>query len=39
MVSMLPRQETGKLARKTVVELFAKTKRSRTLEDGEAADN
>ena len=39
MVPMLPRQETGKLSRKIIVELFAKTKRSRTLENGDPADN
>ena len=39
MVPMLPRQETGKLARKIVLELFAKTQRSRTLENGDPADN
>ena len=39
MVPMLPRQETGKLSRKMIVELFAKRKRSRTLEHGDPADN
>ncbi|GAH32515.1 unnamed protein product [marine sediment metagenome] len=38
-VPKLPRQETGKLARKTIVELFARTKRNRTTKDGDAADN
>jgi len=39
IVPILPRQETGKLARKIVVELFEQTKRSRTLENEDLADN
>jgi acyl-coenzyme A synthetase/AMP-(fatty) acid ligase len=38
-VPMLPRQETGKLARKIVVELFAQTKRSRMLDNEDPAGN
>jgi len=38
-VPELPRQETGKLTKETIVELFAETKRSRSTHDGDAADN
>jgi acyl-coenzyme A synthetase/AMP-(fatty) acid ligase len=38
IVPMLPRQETGKLARKVVVELFEQTKRSRPLRNAGPAD-
>lgn len=38
-VSKLPRQETGKLTKKAIAELFARTKRSRTTNDGDSADN
>jgi len=38
-VPKLPRQETGKLTRKTIVDLFAQTKRSKTTKDVDAADN
>ena len=38
-VPILPRQETGKMARETIVELFARTKRSRATKDGDATDN
>jgi acyl-coenzyme A synthetase/AMP-(fatty) acid ligase len=38
-VPKLPRQETGKLTRKSIVELFVRTKRSRTTKNGDAADN
>ena len=38
LVPMLPRQETGKLARKMVLDLF-KTRRSLSEDDGEPADN
>jgi len=38
-VAILPRQETGKLARKIVVQLFEETKRNKALEDAGPADN
>jgi acyl-coenzyme A synthetase/AMP-(fatty) acid ligase len=38
-VPKLPRQETGKLTKKAIVDLFARTKRSRTTKDGDSADN
>jgi len=38
-VLKLPRQETGKLTKKSIVDLFARTKRSRTTKNGDAADN
>ena len=38
-VPKLPRQETGKLTRKSIVDLFARAKRSRTTKNGDAADN
>jgi len=39
MVSMLPRQETGKLARSMLLDLFEQTRRSRTQQDEGAARN
>jgi acyl-coenzyme A synthetase/AMP-(fatty) acid ligase len=39
IVPMLPRQETGKLARKMLVELFQQTRRSKTQKDEGPADN
>ena len=38
-VDILPRLETGKLARKKILELFTRTKRSRTTKDGDATDS
>lgn len=38
-VAILPRQETGKLARKIVVQLFEEAKRNKALEDAGPADN
>ena len=38
LVPMLPRQETGKLARKIVVELFETAKKNRTHKDAGLAD-
>ena len=39
IVATLPRQETGKLARKMVVQLFNETRRSKTLDNDDLADN
>ncbi len=39
IVPMLPRQETGKLARKIIVELFEKMRRARAQQDDESPSN
>jgi acyl-coenzyme A synthetase/AMP-(fatty) acid ligase len=39
IVAMLPRQETGKLARKIIVELFEKMRRARAQQDDESPSN
>jgi len=39
IVPMLPRQETGKLARKIIVELFEKMRRARAQQDDEPPNN
>ena len=39
IVASLPRQETGKLARKMLVQQFAEIRRSKTLESDDPADN
>lgn len=39
IVAMLPRQETGKLARKIIVELFEKIRRARAQQDDESPSN